>query len=121
MEGCGMTARGGAIWMVLALISAVAAFTLKYEVRDLAEQLASLEHQISESRETSHVLRAEWSYLSRPERLAELAERHLDLAPMDVGQMGQLIEVPLREHPLEEELASELAEGTLITYQVAQP
>ncbi|MGY8995297.1 MAG: cell division protein FtsL [Alphaproteobacteria bacterium] len=116
-----MTARGGAIWMVLALISAVAAFTLKYEVRDLEEQLASLEHQVSESRETSHVLRAEWSYLSRPERLAELAERHLDLAPMGVDQMGQLIQVPLRELPLEDEILPDLGEGTLITYQVAQP
>lgn len=116
-----MTARGGAIWMVLALISAVAAFTLKYEVRDLEEQLASLEHQVSESRETSHVLRAEWSYLSRPERLAELAERHLDLAPMGVDQMGQLIQVPLRELPMEDEILPDLGEGTLITYQVAQP
>ena len=116
-----MTARGGAIWMVLALISAVAAFTLKYEVRDLEEQLASLEHQVSESRETSHVLRAEWNYLSRPERLAELAERHLDLAPMGVDQMGQLIQVPLRELPLEDEILPDLGEGTLITYQVAQP
>lgn len=116
-----MTARGGVIWMVLALISAVAAFTLKYEVRDLEEQLASLENQISESRETAHVLRAEWSYLSRPERLAELAERHLDLAPMDAGQMGLLIEVPLREMPLDEGTLPDMVEGTLITYQMAQP
>jgi cell division protein FtsL len=116
-----MTARGGMIWMVLALVSAVAAFTLKYEVRDLETQLASLERQISDSRESAHVLRAEWSYLSRPERLAELAARYLDLAPMGTDQMGTLIDVPLRELPLEEDMLIDLGEGTLVTYQVGQP
>ncbi len=111
-----MTTRGGMIWMALALISAVAAFTLKYEVRDLKAQLASLDRQITKSREGTHVLRAEWSYLSRPERLAELAARHLDLVPMDARQMGLLIEIPLRE-----DVFVDTGEGTLITYQVGQP
>ena len=117
-----MMARGGVIWMALALVSAVTAFTLKYEVRDLKDDLSRLESDITESRETAHVLRAEWSYLSRPERLAELAERHLDLAPMAISQMGLLMEVPLR--PAAEpgdDLTAILGDGTLVTLELAQP
>jgi hypothetical protein len=36
------------------------------------------------------VLLAEWSYLNRPDRLAGLAARHLDLSPMTPGQLGAM-------------------------------
>ncbi|MBN36583.1 MAG: hypothetical protein CMM46_17750 [Rhodospirillaceae bacterium] len=118
-----MIARGGVIWMSLALVSAVAAFSLKYEVRDLKDELAVLERDLADSRETAHVLRAEWSYLSRPERLAELADRHLELAPMAAGQMGDLLEVPLRPvaAPDSESSTVVLSDGTLITLELDNP
>ena len=88
--------RGGLFWMVIAIGAAIAAFVVKYEVRDLEDQLAALEHDLVQSQETIHVLKAEWSYLNRPDRLAELANRYLDLVPMGPAHMSTLIEVPYR-------------------------
>ncbi|MBC6441336.1 MAG: hypothetical protein GDA49_13220 [Rhodospirillales bacterium] len=116
-----MMARGGAIWIGLALASAVASFTIQYEMRDLKDELAHLETEIVESRETAHVLRAEWAYLSRPERLAELAHRHLDLEHMIAGQIGLLAEVPLRPEPALDDFSTLLREGSRVSLEFEQP
>ena len=50
--------------------------------------------------EAVQVLHAEWSYLNRPERLAALAARHLDLAPMTPRQIGSLDMMPPAMTPL---------------------
>ena len=69
--------------LVLLLIVAVAAgiagflFQVKYRVQDLEQELATLNQQIRVDREAMHVLRTEWSYLNQPERISELAARHL--------------------------------------------
>lgn len=115
-----MMTRSGLIWCVLALAAAVAAFTVKYQVRDLEDTLAATQSAIADSREEIHVLKAEWSYLNRPERLADLAGRYLELSPMAPAQMGMLIDVPLRELPLLDPLDGEET-GTLVTFKVDQP
>lgn len=112
--------RSGFIWCVLAVVAAVTAFTVKYEVRDLESRLAGIEGQVAESREEIHVLKAEWSYLNRPERLADLAARYLDLVPMAPAQMGALLDVPLRQEPAIDPLDGE-EPGTLVTFKVEQP
>jgi cell division protein FtsL len=91
-----MMRRGGIFWMAMAICAAIAAFVVKYEVRDLEDQLAALEGELVQSQESIHVLKAEWSYLNRPDRLTELAERYLDLVPMGPAQMSTLIDVPYR-------------------------
>lgn len=88
--------RGGVFWVAMAVAAAVAAFVVKYEVRAQEELLASLESDLVQSQETIHVLKAEWSYLNRPERLTELAQRYLDLVPMGPAQMTTMIDVPYR-------------------------
>ena len=115
-----MMTRTGFIWCVLAVVAAVAAFTVKYQVRDLESQLAALESRLADGREEIHVLKAEWSYLNRPERLADLAGRYLDLAPMAPAQMGALLDVPLRQAPAIDTLDGEET-GTLVTFKVEQP
>jgi cell division protein FtsL len=115
-----MITRSGLIWCVLALGAAVAAFTVKYEVRDLEDELAATQSAIADGREEIHVLKAEWSYLNRPERLAELAGRYLDLSPMGPGQMASLVDVPLRDVPVVDPLDGEET-GTLVTFKVEQP
>lgn len=115
-----MMTRSGIIWCVLALAAAVAAFTVKYQVRDLEDELAATQAAIADGREEIHVLKAEWSYLNRPERLAALADRYLELSPMGPAQMGSLIDVPLREVPAIDTLDGEET-GTLVTFKVDQP
>lgn len=115
-----MMTRSGLIWCVLALAAAVAAFTVKYQVRDLEARLAATQNAIADGREEIHVLKAEWSYLNRPDRLAALAERHLELSPMGPTQMVSLIDVPLREIPVFDTLDGGET-GTLVTFKVEQP
>jgi len=115
-----MMTRSGLIWCVLALGAALAAFTVKYQVRDLEDALAATQNAIADSREEIHVLKAEWSYLNRPERLADLADRYLELSPMSPAQMAFLVDVPLREVPVLEPLDGEET-GTLVTFKVDQP
>ena len=51
------------------------------------------------------MLRAEWSYLNEPTRLAELTRRHMALAPLAASQMVRIEDLPLRLPPLIAETA----------------
>ena len=66
---------------ILALVgSAVYAYSIKYQTSYRAEQI--VKDQASRSRQERDaiaVLRAEWSYMTRPERIQQLADRYLDL------------------------------------------
>jgi cell division protein FtsL len=84
--------RATVAWLVLVVLAGTGLFLVKHEVQDLEERLAQLDDRIANERETVHVLRAEWAYLTRPERLARLAERHLGLKPPAPGQIANSIE-----------------------------
>lgn len=87
------------IWAVVAAVLVLGLFELKYEVQRLEERLRTVRADIQREREAVHVLQAEWSYLNRPERIAELAARHLDLRPIDPDQVRRLDELPPRPMP----------------------
>jgi len=89
-----MTRNGTVVWLTLAGLSALALFPITYKVKALEEQLAQINSAHARSQEAIRVLRAEWAYLTRPERLADLADRHLDLAPMTGGQIASFDAVP---------------------------
>ena len=87
--------------VVLAAVALSAAislglYQLKYEVIRLEDTRAGHERAIIAEHEAVRVLRAEWSYLNRPERLEALSRRHLDLVPVAVRQIGALDDLPLR-------------------------
>ncbi|PPD46237.1 MAG: hypothetical protein CTY15_02400 [Methylocystis sp.] len=74
---------------VLALIgSAVYAYTIKYQTAYRAEQIAKTKIEIKSEQDAIAVLRAEWAYMTRPERLQPLADKYLpDLKPLQVTQL----------------------------------
>jgi len=80
----------------LAGLTAVATFMVKHEVQRLEEQLAESHHRIVGAEEKLHVLKAEWSYLNQPERLADLAQRHLGLKAATPRQLVRFEDLPLR-------------------------
>jgi hypothetical protein len=65
-------------------VLAVALFLVSYRVQRLDKELAALDRQALAHQEAIHVLRAEWSYLNRPDRLADLSKRYLPLEPVNV-------------------------------------
>ncbi|MCC3246526.1 hypothetical protein LG047_14585 [Methylocystis sp. WRRC1] len=74
---------------ILSLVgSAVYAYSIKYQTSYRAEQIAKTKIEIKAERDAIAVLRAEWSYMTRPERLQPLADKYLaDLKPLQVTQL----------------------------------
>ena len=82
-----------------AAVLSIGLYAMKYEVARLETQAMNLERSLAVQVETLGVLQSEWSYLNRPDRLRELALRHLTLVPVAVHQIGALDEIPLRAAP----------------------
>jgi len=76
------------LWVIMIGAMSSGLFQLKYAVQEREDQLASLNRDLIASEKAVHVLNAEWSYLNRPDRIARLAARHLDLVPMAPGQVA---------------------------------
>jgi cell division protein FtsL len=71
-------------------------FHVKYQVMALEEELTRLNAATLREQNQIHVLEAEWSYLNRPSRLEELADRYLDLKPITPNQLGTIADLPKR-------------------------
>jgi cell division protein FtsL len=100
-----MITRATLIWMVLAVGAGFGLFQVSYRVASLEEELNKANRQIVEERERLHALQAEWSFLSSPNRLAEISRRHLPLQPLATEQMIRIEDLPLRLPPLIAETA----------------
>lgn len=65
------------VWFGLAGAASFALFNVTFKVEKLEAELGELNRQILANQQSIHVLKAEWSYLGRPERLETLIENHL--------------------------------------------
>ena len=81
---------------IVALIgSAVYAYTIKYQTSYRAEQIAKTKIEIKTESDAIAVLRAEWAYITRPERLQQLADQYLvDVKPLEVKQLVSVQALP---------------------------
>ena len=71
---------------VLVALCAFGIYLVKYRVQDLQAELAGLQREIAAEREAMHLLRAEWSYLSKPARLSALQKTYLQMVPVTSAQ-----------------------------------
>ncbi|MCI0466384.1 MAG: hypothetical protein L0Y57_05180 [Beijerinckiaceae bacterium] len=67
--------------------SAIYAYTIKYDTTLHAERIVKLKHEIRWEQDQIGMLRAEWAYLTRPERIQALASKFLDLQPAKLSQI----------------------------------
>jgi hypothetical protein len=78
------------------------AYRENYATQKVLTQTQTLQRQIGAAQARLGVLRAEWAYLNRPDRLRELAEINFDrlgLLPLRPEQFGQVDEVAFPPPP----------------------
>lgn len=83
--------RSSAFFFVLASLVGFALFQVKYEVQSMEEKISRALHMMAEEKESLHILKAEWTYLNDPQRLQSLAEKYLDIAPMEGQQVATVL------------------------------
>lgn len=91
-----MTRVASALLILTAVSAALFLFHIKQQVRELEEELGIVQRDILQHQEAIQVLRTEWSYLNRPARIAELAERHLEMKLLAARQYVGFEEIPYR-------------------------
>jgi hypothetical protein len=95
------------IFYVLAMVAVIgtAFFAYREHLRTLQamNERDALEREIRDLRRAVSVQRAEWAFLTRPDRLRELANANFDrlgLLPMTGEQFGLIAQVPYPMTPL---------------------
>ena len=83
-------------WLGLAGLLGAGLFHLKYDVQALERHLTGLNAEIVRNQEAIHVLEAEWSFLSQPERLQKLAMKRLELVPVTPAHIVTFGDLPER-------------------------
>jgi cell division protein FtsL len=73
------------VLVVLAL--AFVLYSLEHRMRAGERAVGKLTREISEERETIRLLDAEWSFITRPERLERLAREHAGMVPLAPAQV----------------------------------
>ncbi|SHJ12955.1 cell division protein FtsL [Wenxinia saemankumensis] len=94
---------------VLSAIAVIAlgfwAYQENYRTQTTIREVGQLNARIGAAHERLNVLKAEWAYLNRPERLRELADLNFDrlgLLPMTPESFGHAADIPLPLPPIPE-------------------
>lgn len=72
--------------VIALLVAAFTVYSLEYSIKQGEREIAAAKAKARETRETMKLLDAEWSMLSRPERLQRLADEYLELKPQTAVQ-----------------------------------
>jgi hypothetical protein len=116
-------------WLVLVSAAGFAMFAVKYQVQSLEDELNRASKDTIAEEHAIRMDEVEWAYLTRPETLQEMNQRHLSLMPIATTQLHtSLADIPLRPQsspslPVEEAVASAApsAENALAPAIMASP
>lgn len=87
---------------ILALVgSALYAYRTKYDTLYLAEQMRKMRNQIAAEKDGIAVLKAEWQYLNKPDRVQILADKFTDLQPFTIRQVVRWSDIPARQRDVD--------------------
>ncbi len=88
--------------VVLVAVCATWAYRVNYATQEAMNRVADLRAAIAAARQALDVLRAEWAYLNRPDRLRRLADAHaatLQLIDLQPGHYGEAVMVAFPPEP----------------------
>jgi cell division protein FtsL len=85
-----------AVLVITVLVAGYFLYDLEHATRGVEREIAKTERQLDEARESIKLLNAEWSSLTRPERIQKLAEQHLALEPTKATQFVSVEELLTR-------------------------
>ncbi len=88
-----------AILVVTVLVSGFLLYSLEHATRGLERDIVKIEQQIAASHEAIKLLGAEWSSLTRPDRLQRLATEHLKLQTIKAQQIVKIEDLGQRVPP----------------------
>ncbi|MGD0722585.1 MAG: hypothetical protein ABR970_16230 [Roseiarcus sp.] len=74
--------------------SAVYVYSVKYQTIYASEQIVKTRHLIDKERDAIAMLRAEFAFLTRPDRLQALADKQLDMQPLSLRQIVRADDLP---------------------------
>lgn len=80
---------------LLATISAVTLFWSSQSVQQGERKLRGMQAELEDLQDATRLLQAEWSYLTRPERLELLSARYLPLQAMQPEQLKAEFNMPM--------------------------
>jgi cell division protein FtsL len=81
-------------------LAAADVYKIKYESTLQAEKVAKLRGEIRREQDAIANLRAEWSKLDSPDRIQDLAKRHLTLKSAEVASYDPFDKLPDRPIPI---------------------
>lgn len=87
------------VLFLFVLLGAFWLYQVKHEAKEEESRIVKLEQQIEDEKEALLLLKAEWSYLNRPERVQQLSERFADqlgLSEVQPYQIGTVADLPER-------------------------
>ena len=82
------------LWFTLTIFMAFGTFLMKNCVADLEKELFQINQKLNDDVKSIHILKAEWSHLNNPERLRNLAAKHIALEPVKPEQIINYASLP---------------------------
>ena len=89
-----MTNPAKIIWILILVLGFFGIYMVKLEVQALKIEVAATEKQLKEEKRNLHVLDTEWAFLTRPDRLKQLADKYLAVKPMRGQQIVEFASIP---------------------------
>ena len=87
---------------VILVLSGTSLYMTTHSFDNRSDELARLEAEIAFQNQQSAILNAEWSYLSRPERVLSLSSNLLSLTPISTDRVLPLDAIPFRDDAFKE-------------------
>ena len=83
--------------LLFAAAASLGLYQIKYKIQSLNQDLAGIQDAVRIEQDEIHVLEAEWAYLNRPQRLAQLSGKYLSfLRPVSPSQIVSFDALPLK-------------------------